>query len=372
MASRALWRALTALVFVSLTTTACSTAMSPSTTSATAPEGPPSSPATPTAAGGTTPTTNPRITTLNSWILSRATPAGADADLPLGPGDLIVVSVFQVAELSQLSVRIPSNGDVSLPLLGVMKATGRSARQLEDEIRGRLQRYMHDPQVSVFVQEYKSQQVSVFGAVKNGGVYPLISRIRVTDALAMAGALNDDADHVIYLIRRGPARADASPAASPRSDETALPAEARTNVEEEVMIPLDLESIITQKKDANLVLQAGDAIHVPRAGSYYVGGDVTRPGSFVLKGRTSLQQAIVNAGGLKPTADWDDVRVYRQNADGEARVLTFSLNDVEASESSKVFEVKKNDVVVLGQSTLKAFGYGVLQFIRFGIGAAVP
>ena len=261
---------------------------------------------------------------------------------------------------------------MSLPLLGVLKATGRSARQLEDEIRGRLQRYMHDPQVSVFVQEYKSQQVSVFGAVKNGGVYPLVSRIRVTDALAMAGALNDDADPVIYLIRRGPIRADASPAASPRSEETAVPADARTTVEEEVMIPLNLESIITQKKDANLVLQAGDAIHVPRAGSYYVGGDVTKPGSFVLKGRTSLQQAIVSAGGVKPTADWDDVRVYRQNADGEARVLKFSLNDVETSESAKVFEIQKNDVVVLGQSGLKAFGYGVLQFIRFGVGASVP
>ena len=138
------------------------------------------------------------------------------------------------------------------------------------------------------------------------------------------------------------------------------------------MIPLDLESIITEKKDANLVLQAGDAIHVPRAGSYYVGGDVTRPGSFVLKGRTSLQQAVVNAGGVKPTADWDDVRVYRQNENGEARVLKFSLNEVEESQNSQVFEVKKNDVVILGQSMLKAFGYGVLQFIRFGVGASVP
>ena len=138
------------------------------------------------------------------------------------------------------------------------------------------------------------------------------------------------------------------------------------------MIPLDLESIITEKKDANLVLQAGDAIHVPRAGSYYVGGDVTRPGSFVLKGRTSLHQAIVNAGGVKPTTDWDDIRVYRQNASGGSDVLKFSLNQVEESPASEVFEIKKNDVVILGQSMLKAFGYGVLQFIRFGVGASVP
>jgi polysaccharide export outer membrane protein len=363
---------------VGISTTACSTATPPAVSS-TVPAGPPAS--APTGPGGSASATNPRIVTLNSWILGRTAPAGADAVLPLGPGDLVVVSVFQVAELSQLNVRVPSNGDIVLPLMGTLKAAGRSARQLEDEIRSRLGRYMHDPQVSVFVQEHKSQQVSVFGAVKNGGVYPLVSRLRVTDALAMAGALNDDADHVIYLIRRGPARADAPSAAVattpgptntvPAKDAPA-PAEARPGVEDEVMIPLDLESIITEKKDANLVLQAGDAIHVPRAGSYYVGGDVLRPGSFVLKGRTSLHQAIVNAGGVKPTTDWDDIRVYRQNASGGSDVLKFSLNQVEESPNSEVFEIKKNDVVILGQSMLKAFGYGVLQFIRFGVGASVP
>ncbi len=381
MAVRALRRSFVALVAVAVSTTACSTAMSPSAPSSAAPPGTPPAAATAAGPGGATSTSNPRIVTLNSWILGRTAPAGADADLPLGPGDLVVVSVFQVAELSQLNVRVPSNGDIVLPLMGTLKAAGRSARQLEDEIRSRLGRYMHDPQVSVFVQEHKSQQVSVFGAVKNGGVYPLVSRLRVTDALAMAGALNDDADHVIYLIRRGPARADAPSAAVattagptntvPAKDAPAA-AEARPGVEDEVMIPLDLESIITEKKDANLVLQAGDAIHVPRAGSYYVGGDVLRPGSFVLKGRTSLHQAIVNAGGVKPTTDWDDIRVYRQNASGGSDVLKFSLNQVEESPNSEVFEIKKNDVVILGQSMLKAFGYGVLQFIRFGVGASVP
>ena len=383
MAFLALRRAFMTLVAVGLSTMACSTATPPAVSSTVPPGSPASAPAAP---GGSAPATNPRIVTLNSWILGRTAPAGADADLPLGPGDLVVVSVFQVAELSQLSVRVPSNGEIALPLMGNLKAAGRSARQLEDEIRSRLGRYMHDPQVSVFVQEHKSQQVSVFGAVKNGGVYPLVSRLRVTDALAMAGALNDDADHVIYLIRRGPARADAPSAAVPTNPVPAnpgptnavpakdapAPAEARPGVEDEVMIPLDLESIITEKKDANLVLQAGDAIHVPRAGSYYVGGDVLRPGSFVLKGRTSLHQAIVNAGGVKPTTDWDDIRVYRQNASGGSDVLKFSLNQVEESPNSEVFEIKKNDVVILGQSMLKAFGYGVLQFIRFGVGASVP
>lgn len=373
MAPRELRRVLVSVVAVAVSMTACSSGTLSPASSSTVPAGLHSgvTPASPLP-GAPIPRTNSQIVALNSWILSRATPATPDADLPLGPGDLIVVSVFQVSELSQLNVRVPSNGNIALPLMGVLRAAGRSARELEDEIKAHLQRYMHDPQVSVFVQEHKSQQVAVFGSVKNGGVYPLVSRLRVTDALAMAGALNDDADHVVYLIRRTPARAGGPQAAGPPKDDAAPATDSREAVADEIMIPIDLESVITERNDTNLLLQGGDAIHVPRAGSYYVGGDVLRPGSFVLKGKTSLQQAIVSAGGVKPTADWDDVRVYRQNAARQSEMLKFSLNDVEESPGSQVFEIKKNDVVILGQSALKSFGYGVLQFIRFGVGAAVP
>ena len=307
------------------------------------------------------------MATLNDQILSRSAPAKSADDLPLGPGDLIVVSVFLVSELSQLNVRIPSNGEIVLPLVGVVPAAGQTARQVEQEVAARLrQRYMHDPHVSVFIQEHKSQQIAIFGSVKNGGVYPLMSRLRVTDALAMAGALNEDADHVVYLIRR-----PSSPAAGPRPQQAITPAGARDTTDDEVMTPIDLESAVTESRGANPPLQAGDVIHVPRAGSYYVGGAVVRPGSFVLKGKTTLHQAIVSAGGVKPTTDWDDIRVYRPKADGQSEVLKFSLNKLEQQPGSPGVDIMKNDVVILGNSALKSFGYGVLDFIKFGIGASI-
>src|SRR4026208_191093 len=97
-----------------------------------------------------------------------------DGDLPIGAGDLIEVSVFEVEELSKIRLRVPLRGWVSLPLLGQIEAAGRTTAQLEDDIRDRLERrFMHDPQVSVFIHEHNSQRVSVIGAVRRGGVFTL-------------------------------------------------------------------------------------------------------------------------------------------------------------------------------------------------------
>src|SRR5437773_407024 len=88
---------------------------------------------------------------LNRKLLSQTAPAEDETDLPLGPGDLIEVSVFDVQELSGLKLRISNSGNITLPLIGALPAAGLGAVELQTAIRARLQeKYMHDPQVSVF------------------------------------------------------------------------------------------------------------------------------------------------------------------------------------------------------------------------------
>ena len=292
---------------------------------------------------------------LNRKLLIQTPSAEDESDLPLGPGDLIEVSVFDVQELSGLKLRISNSGSIALPLIGTLPAAGLSAVDLQAAIRARLQeKYMHDPQVSVFVQEHKSQRISVIGAVKNGGVFALTSRLRLADALAMAGGLMDDAGLTLYVIRRVPADLAAS-----ASTEGAIG---------QVVTAVDLESLAGGKRELNLPLQAGDVIDVPRAGSFYVGGEVNRPGSFMLKARTTLDQVAAVAGGVKDAADWDDIRVYRARPDGTREVMTFSLNEFEQGKPAP--ELQANDVVVVGKSYLKAFLWGVKDFFHFGVGAA--
>ena len=315
--------------------------------------------------------TNLGVSALNTRILSQVSPPVALEDLPLGPGDLIEVSVFEVQELSKLKIRVPLNGRITFPLLGSMGAGGLTPVELEEEIRARLQaRFMHDPQVSVFVLEQKSHRVSVIGAVRKGGVLTYTGQLRLADALAMAEGLAEDADHVIYLIRRVPAgtvaRAKAGEALPPQAGVL-----APESASEEITVAIDLDTLASGKEELNVPLKAGDVIHVPRAGSFYVGGEVTRPGTFPLKVRMTLDQAILAAGGVKNVADWSDVRIYRPGESGKQEVLTFDLSEIEKGKPAP--EVQRNDVVLVGKSAAKTFVYGMLDFVKgiFNIGLGV-
>jgi polysaccharide export outer membrane protein len=327
------------------------------------------------APGGQPPAAGPESTSaaLNLRLLAKAGPSGGDGDLPVGPGDLIEVSVFEVEELSKLKLRIPARGMISLPLIGQVQAAGRTATELEDEIRTKLQqKYMHDPQVSVFVHEHNSQRVSVMGAVRRGGVITLNRQLRLADALATAEGLADDAHHVVYVIRQVPAgtvsqlRA-ASAAGGPGATSppaTSPPADAKG----EVMTPIDLSELADGRDELNVSLRPGDVIHVPRAGSFYVGGSVERSGSFLLKEKTTLQQAILAAGGVKNVADWTDIRLYRKTPSGQVDVTTVDLNAVEEGQAAP--ELRPNDVVIVGKHAGKAVFYGFLDFFKGALGVA--
>src|SRR5437016_3362630 len=124
---------------------------------------------------------------VNQKLRALARPDDETPDPRLGPGDLIEISVFEVPELSQIKLRIPNSGQVTLPLVGSFPASGATALELQSQISNHLKtKFMHDPQVSVFVHEHKSQRVSVIGAVKQGGVFPMSGEVRLADALGQA------------------------------------------------------------------------------------------------------------------------------------------------------------------------------------------
>ena len=112
----------------------------------------------------------------------------------LGAQDLIEIDVFRVPELSR-TVRVNSNGEISLPLVGSLQAGGKSIAELEREIAERYEDgYLKDPQVSVFVEEFASQRVTVEGAIEKPGVFPLTGATTLLQTIAMAGDLDPLAD----------------------------------------------------------------------------------------------------------------------------------------------------------------------------------
>ena len=126
-------------------------------------------------------------------------------DYRIGPSDLLDVSVFQVPELSR-TVRVNGRGEVTLPLIGQVQAGGLTGQQLEARIAQQLrEKYLQDPQVSVFIKEFVSQRITVSGEVAKAGVFPISGRTTLMQAIAMAGGLGtfgDKNDVKIFRDRR--------------------------------------------------------------------------------------------------------------------------------------------------------------------------
>ena len=125
------------------------------------------------------------------------------SDYHIGPLDVIEISVFQVADLNR-TVRVNTMGQISLPLIGVMQAGGMTIQELEKAIASKLEaKYLQNPQVTAFVKEYTSQRVTVEGAVKGPGVFPLTGRTTLLQTIAQAGGLDPLANpHGIVIFRQ--------------------------------------------------------------------------------------------------------------------------------------------------------------------------
>lgn len=129
-----------------------------------------------------------------------ATPGGEG--YRIGSQDVLEISVFQAPDLTK-TVQVAESGTINLPLVGDVKAGGVTARELEQELKARYgSRYLHNPQVSVFVREYNSQRVTVEGAVERPGVYPYRGQITLVQLMATAGGLKDVADGSEVMVFR--------------------------------------------------------------------------------------------------------------------------------------------------------------------------
>ena len=113
------------------------------------------------------------------------------SDYRIGAQDLLSISVFGVQDLTK-DVRVNSNGQISLPLIGAVMAGGRSIPELEAELAKKYAAgYLQNPQVSVFVKEFTSQRITLEGAVAKPGIYPITGRTSLLQGIALAGGVDD-------------------------------------------------------------------------------------------------------------------------------------------------------------------------------------
>jgi polysaccharide export outer membrane protein len=127
--------------------------------------------------------------------------AHSDSSYVIGADDVLAVNVWKEPDVSR-AVPVRSDGKISLPLVGELTAGGQTPLQLEQEITKRLASYISEPEVTVIVQDSKSQRINILGMVARPGTYMLTGSATILDAIAMAGGFRDFAKQKqIYVLR---------------------------------------------------------------------------------------------------------------------------------------------------------------------------
>jgi len=249
-------------------------------------------------------------------------PAGGSAqDYRIGPGDTLRVTVYGHEDLSP-TVVVQPGGTFTFPLLGSVEAAGATPAALETLLRERLAKgLIRDPQVSVVVQDYRSQVVFAVGEVTRPGAYPLAGETSVVELLARAGPVSPSAGSEVIVVR-------------PRSkvDRPVLPDEVAGGggktpagaTEAEVM-RVDMREVRAGRLDRNILLRANDTVFVPEATRVFVSGEVRNPGAFPFARGLTIRQAVSLAGGFTDDASKGSARVVRV-VDGETREIKLKVD----------------------------------------------
>ena len=219
---------------------------------------------------------------------------GKSTIVTLGPGDLIEVNVYNVPELAS-KVRVSNSGDVYLPLIDYVHVQGLTQEEAQALIEKRLVDggFVRNPHVTIFVDEFTSQGVTIIGEVGKPGIYPDIGEHKLYEVVSQAGGFSQNASRKIAILRRN------------------QPDPVR------VTLPRNLADDVS----SNVEIMPGDTITVPRAPTIYVVGDVGRPSAVLVdNGSLTVLQALALAGGTNKTAKLGASRIIRKGPDGEGSV----------------------------------------------------
>jgi polysaccharide export outer membrane protein len=250
-------------------------------------------------------------------------------DYRLGPEDVIEVRVFELDQLNR-KVRVSGDGFIDLPLVGSFQAAGLSAEEVAQAVADRLRdRYVQNPQVSIFIVEFNSQKISLLGAVQSPSSYPLVGQRQLLQVLAEAGSLAADAGKTLYIFRR-------------------------TDDGRSARLTVPLNELLLQGDPRwNITLLPGDVVSVPpeEAIAISILGAVNSPGVHKLPvgDEATLLKAVALAGGLSDRASKKGVNIKRRGPDGKESIIKVNLGDLLSGKQADVI-LLEGDVVIVNES----------------------
>jgi len=252
----------------------------------------------------------------------------------IGAGDVLTITVWGHPDLSR-DYTVDPDGFAPFPLINRVKAGGLTTREVAASLVDLLGKdYLVNPQVIVSVKEYLSQKVTILGETARPGVFYLTGPTSLVDVLSKAGWLSKSAGKQILLVRDQPLAAPAGQ-------------DGNTTIKR-----LSVDKIQAGNAAENIPIQAGDTIFVVSRddNSFFVFGEVKRPGAYPLEKETNILEGITIAGGFTDKASPSRTRVIRVGTTGQ-QVLEIDMNDIiKRGQRDKAVRLQANDVVVVPES----------------------
>ncbi|BCR05783.1 hypothetical protein DESUT3_28520 [Desulfuromonas versatilis] len=238
-------------------------------------------------------------------LFSLNPPAWAvDTNYQVGDGDVLKVTVYDNPDLDA-TVRVNSDGTIHFPLLGQVKVGGLSVAQVSDQLARKLaDGYIVNPQVSVFVEEFRSKRAIIIGQVRTPGLYELSGPTSLLELVSKAGGLTPEAGDKATIKRKS----------GPGGDQ-------------EQLITVNLKDLLERGlATLDAPIMDGDNVFVAKAEVFYVTGEVGRPNSYRLEEGTTVIKAITMAGGFSPIASKSRVRIIRKVRGSEQILKNVSMD----------------------------------------------
>jgi protein involved in polysaccharide export with SLBB domain len=262
--------------------------------------------------------------------------AATAAEPRLGKGDVLSISVYDEPDLTISEVPIRPDGKISFPLVGDIQANGRTVDEVNADLTERLRQYLLAPKVSVIVTAFSSLNYVINGEVVKPGVYPLVTDVTITAALAKAGGLN-----------KGQFRSSSVELAD------------LTNAfisREGKLLPVDFVRLLRQgDMRFDIPLQAGDYISIPSGLSkeVYIIGEVNAPALFAFREEMPMSRTVALAEGFTHDADLSRIHVIRGSL-SNPRVIVADFNKVIAGQQQDV-QLEPGDVVYVPPTGLSSW-----------------
>lgn len=291
-------------------------------------------------------------TTASNTAPQPAVTYAADGDnrYRIGPGDVLDIRILNRPNLSREAVRVEGNGMIRMPLIdNEIMAACKTEGELAKEISEKYTKFYKNPQVDVFIKEYKSKQAAIIGAVNEQSRFELQRRVRLLELLTYAKGPSTKAGQIINVVH------------SPQSLSCARPG---ANDPDVAFSSYKLSETMMGLPAANPWIEPGDIITLPEAPQAYVVGNVFAPLTIPLKEPVTISRAIAMAGGVKQDSKKDKVRIVRQEPGSTtSKELLVDLSAIERKRAEDIL-LMPNDIIDVplssGKSLLRSLISGVV------------